>query len=205
MGEKHYIISEAAKEVGVESHVLRYWEEELGIPVSRNELGHRFYTEEQIKLFKQIKDLKETGFQLKAVKNVLDTEPVIPGEGIVVQADGEGYGRYPDKESKKAVAVEADAVKSGDKLAQFEIIMTRIISKSMEAENSKLGDDITTRVSEKVIKEMDYLLRLKEESEDERFKKLDETIRMTQKNNKDIAVFKTRDNRRKKRALFWLS
>ena len=29
MGDVHYMISEAAKHVGVESHVLRYWEEEL--------------------------------------------------------------------------------------------------------------------------------------------------------------------------------
>lgn len=29
MGDVHYMISEAAKHVGVESHVLRYWEEGL--------------------------------------------------------------------------------------------------------------------------------------------------------------------------------
>ena len=31
MGDVHYMISEAAKHVGVESHVLRYWEEELDL------------------------------------------------------------------------------------------------------------------------------------------------------------------------------
>lgn len=31
MGEVHYMISEAAKRVGVEAHVLRYWEEELDL------------------------------------------------------------------------------------------------------------------------------------------------------------------------------
>ena len=30
MGEVRFMISEAAKQVDVESHVLRYWEEELG-------------------------------------------------------------------------------------------------------------------------------------------------------------------------------
>ena len=34
MGEKRFIISDAAKLVDVESHVLRYWEEELGIDIS---------------------------------------------------------------------------------------------------------------------------------------------------------------------------
>ena len=48
MGEKIYLISEAAKLVGVESHVLRYWEEELELDIGRTEQGHRYYTEENI-------------------------------------------------------------------------------------------------------------------------------------------------------------
>ena len=63
--EKIYMISDAAKNVKVEAHVLRYWEEELKLPVRRNEMGHRFYTEEDIKLFQRIKDLKDQGLQLK--------------------------------------------------------------------------------------------------------------------------------------------
>ena len=45
MGE-YLLISDAAKQVKVESHVLRYWEEELHLPIKRNELGHRYYTKE---------------------------------------------------------------------------------------------------------------------------------------------------------------
>ena len=51
MGEVHYMISEAAKRVGVEAHVLRYWEEELDLPIGRTEMGHRYYTEDDIRLF----------------------------------------------------------------------------------------------------------------------------------------------------------
>ena len=53
--EKIYMISDAAKQVKVEAHVLRYWEEELELPVKRNEMGHRFYTEEDIEQFRKIK------------------------------------------------------------------------------------------------------------------------------------------------------
>ena len=35
MGEVHYMISEAAKRVNVETHVLRYWEEELSLSIGR--------------------------------------------------------------------------------------------------------------------------------------------------------------------------
>ena len=70
MGD-YLFISDAAKEVKVESHVLRYWEEELHLPIKRNELGHRYYTEEDVERFKQIKSMKERGLQLKAIKMIL--------------------------------------------------------------------------------------------------------------------------------------
>ena len=37
-------------------------------------MGHRFYTEEDIKLFQRIKDLKDQGLQLKAIRNLLARE-----------------------------------------------------------------------------------------------------------------------------------
>ena len=43
MGEVRFMISEAAKQVHVESHVLRYWEEELELVIGRTEMGHRYY------------------------------------------------------------------------------------------------------------------------------------------------------------------
>ena len=52
MSETRYMISDASRLVDVEAHVLRYWEEELGLPIGRNEMGHRYYTEEDIRLFR---------------------------------------------------------------------------------------------------------------------------------------------------------
>lgn len=69
--EKGYMISDAARLVEVENHVLRYWEEELELPIPRNEMGHRFYRESDIKLLRSVKDLKEQGFQLRAIKKLL--------------------------------------------------------------------------------------------------------------------------------------
>ena len=62
--EQLLLISDAAKEVQVENHVLRYWEEELHLPIKRNELGHRYYTQEDVERFKQIKTMKERGLQI---------------------------------------------------------------------------------------------------------------------------------------------
>ncbi|MEG2775530.1 MAG: MerR family transcriptional regulator, partial [Acetivibrio sp.] len=71
MNEGHYIISDASRRLKVEPHVLRYWEEELQLEIPRNEMGHRHYTEDNMSLLKKIKNLKEKGFQLKAIKLAL--------------------------------------------------------------------------------------------------------------------------------------
>ena len=71
MEKVRYMISDAANIVNVESHVLRYWEEELELDIPRNEMGHRYYTKENIKEFQKIKELKEQGYQLKAIRMIV--------------------------------------------------------------------------------------------------------------------------------------
>ena len=61
MEKVRYMIGDAATAVNVEAHVLRYWEEELDLSVPRNEMGHRYYTKENIHEFMKIKELKEQG------------------------------------------------------------------------------------------------------------------------------------------------
>ena len=70
MEEKRYTISEASEKLNLETHVLRYWEEELNLEIPRNEMGHRYYTDEEIKVFENIKHLKSRG-QLKAIKTAI--------------------------------------------------------------------------------------------------------------------------------------
>lgn len=193
MEEKRYIISEAAEKIGIEAHVLRYWEEELGLDIPRNEMGHRYYTENQLQLFRQIKELKDSGFQLKAVKTVLEGSDNPPGDVAATVAVPEGQ--------------ELAMKRSEDKLAQFEQIISEIVTRSLVANNSRLGEDIssmvTDQVSNKVIKEMDYMMRVREEAEDDRFRRLDETIRGMQRSNKEAAAFRERKAKKeKKRKLF---
>lgn len=71
MGDVHYMISEAAKQVSVEPHVLRYWEEELSLTIGRTEMGHRYYTKEDIQLFSCVRKLKEQGMPLKEMKAII--------------------------------------------------------------------------------------------------------------------------------------
>jgi DNA-binding transcriptional MerR regulator len=73
-----YMISDAANIAGVESHVLRYWEDELELDIPRNEMGHRYYTKENIQQFQRIKELKEQGYQLKSIRMILHNNGVEP-------------------------------------------------------------------------------------------------------------------------------
>ena len=59
MQETVYSVSEAVKLLEIQSHVLRYWEEEMKLPIQRNEMGHRYYTRYDIQVFLSIKELKK--------------------------------------------------------------------------------------------------------------------------------------------------
>lgn len=104
MAKSVYLISEAAKEVCVENHVLRYWEEELALPVKRNSQGHRYYTMEDLNTFKRIKYLKEQGLQLKAIKLFLSKDgrlityrpkEEVPEDGGQKETSEEKSGKVP--------------------------------------------------------------------------------------------------------------
>ena len=199
MAEIHYLISDASKKVDVESHVLRYWEDELELAIPRNEMGHRYYTEAHIRLFQQIKELKEKGYQLKAIKTALDKimedgkDPVIPDElleesvtralkeSAVVTDSGDGETGLAEVQNTAQVMI------AQEKMEQFQEIMNHIIGRALEVNNEQLSQDVSSIVNDKVVKELEYLMRVKDEKEEERFKQLDELLRSYQKANKGRA------------------
>lgn len=217
---KRYMISDAAKMVDVESHVLRYWEEELDIEIPRNEMGHRYYTDYYINVFRKIKELKEQGFLLKAIKialpEIMDGNEV---DGVRAIKDEVKYNSING--AVAAVAVTSNSmteevvtreelahgknemsihVAAGEdkpsKMEQFQMILGNIVTNALQENNKALTSEMSKNVSDSVIKEMDYLLRLKEEREEERFKKFDEMVRGLQKDNK-MAALKSGEKKRK--------
>lgn len=69
--EQRYSVTQAAQILGVRASVLRYWEDELNLRISRNEQGHRYYTGYDITLLANIKELKKRGLALRAIKEVI--------------------------------------------------------------------------------------------------------------------------------------
>ena len=156
MDEVHYLISDASRKVDVEAHVLRYWEEELELDIPRNEMGHRYYTDFHIRMFRQVKSLKEKGYQLKAIKHALNQ---------VLHQDGENGAQLTDellekdmdaalrgfKEEERLAAlrpVQAEtipAVSMEERMAQFQQIMNLIIGRALEVNNEKLSQESCKR------------------------------------------------------------
>ena len=68
MEKVRYMISDASSMVNVESHVLRYWEDELELNIPRNEMGHRYYTGkyQRISIYQRI---KREGLSAQSHKN----------------------------------------------------------------------------------------------------------------------------------------
>ena len=264
MKERRYIISDASKLIEVESHVLRYWEEELGIDIPRNEMGHRYYTDYYIELFKRVKELKDGGFQLKAIKmlipeltnmNTRENESIeglreelfnrltdygeaavddsgdntFTGNGGNVnnvnnafannggddidnnvtmndkdKTDNSTLSNVKDKEEiynngeRKSELMTTDNESQGNisertnngKLEQFQSIISEVVSNALKENTGMLGKEVSEIVSDNVIKEMDYLMHIREKQEEERFKKLDETIRSCQIHRKESAKIK---------------
>lgn len=187
----YLLISDAAKEVKVESHVLRYWEEELRLPIKRNELGHRYYTQEDVERFRQIKAMKERGLQLKAIKMILKDGrlDVLPqeniGEKMSVEDSGERERATQDAGVENGMAI--DVVSVRDSAKQFHEPMERRASEiSAETREEKArrlqwllqqliretlrenNEELCRNMKESIIKELDYQFRNQEEREEER-------------------------------------
>lgn len=194
MEKVRYMISDAANIVNVESHVLRYWEDELALDIPRNELGHRYYTKENIQEFQRIKELKEQGYQLKAIRMIVhngpldgltaEDMPVNQKPGVFEEAP-KGAAAFEGTPGKQETAlIERNSQESPqsildntDRMAQFTELMTEIVGKALAANNEELGQSISEEVGKQVLKEMNYLMREREEAEEERFRKLDAAIR----------------------------
>ena len=186
--EERYLISETAKLVGVESHVLRYWEEELKLPIRRNELGHRYYTREDVEQFREIKKLKEQGLQLKAIRTVLTAEGSM--QILMPVPEKEGEHRREMQESGDRVRKESPAeteqraLDAGEKAMRLQMLLHSLVSQAVRENN----EELTRQIRETITKEMDYQFRIQEEEsrkreqehmekEEEHFRKLDETLR----------------------------
>ena len=163
--EIRYMISDASKQVGVEAHVLRYWEGELSIPIRRNEMGHRYYTEDNIERFKHIKEMKEKGFQLKAIRIAIENQMESSQELLA----GETF-------------ISEQKLELGEKRRiQARELIKELCLQTLQENNERLILGVKEEVGDYLTKQMKNLFREQEERDEERYKRFDELLRKKQK------------------------
>lgn len=193
MGEVRFMISEAAKQVHVESHVLRYWEEELELVIGRTEMGHRYYTEDDIQLFCCIKRLKDEGMLLRDLKLLVpqlnETRNRLRQADKVSEkaAEKSAVKTVTDAAALPSAAVAPDEIITRTQLEQVRSLLGDVLSEVVTDNNSTLTDQISKTVTSDILREMDDLFQAKERREEEHFRKLDSLIRQQQANRRESA------------------
>lgn len=205
-GKTIYYISEASKLVQVEPHVLRYWEEELALPIGRNEMGHRSYTQEDIERFRQIKHLKEQGLQLKAIKMVLHTEHDITEKvEDMVMKKAKKYMVTMTKGKETVVELPREELPDYEepadddkakKAARLQYLLQHLVTDAVKSANREM----CTEIKESILKELDYQFRQQEERDDahwkqeeEHFRKIDEMIRQRHQPRERFGIGKKKE------------
>ena len=73
MAKRSFRIGELAKHLDVEKFVIRFWEKQFNLKTTRSVGGQRFYTQDDLDKFKQIKQLLyQDGFTISGAKKYLD-------------------------------------------------------------------------------------------------------------------------------------
>ena len=219
MNEEYYLIKEASAKIGVESHVLRYWEDELKMDIHRNAMGHRYYTEKDIEVLSKVRDLKKKGLQLKAIRNYLDMrrkqiaegekdrqkdESHIVAEGKMQSGQTEGEKDKEvslEKSSTTIVPVKQNVLTNEQKMNQFQQIMSRILSNAIQENNELIGKTAGEHAANAVVTQISGMTKEQEARAEERYKKLDQTLREIQKARQEAAAANMRsvDKRKQKR------
>lgn len=173
MEKVRYMISDAAAAVDVETHVLRYWEDELGLDVPRNELGHRYYTRDNIKQFLRIKELKEKGYQLRAIRDMLHSdapsEPLNPPNPAAMEKSVQpvNYTNITNQTVKQEMSGYNPAYHdelpgynhtyrsrtADERMDEFRELMSNIVGRAIALNNEELSQQISTDVQERILKE----------------------------------------------------
>lgn len=220
-----YMIGDAVKTLGIEAHVLRYWEEELGLSIKRNSMGHRFYEERDVQLFEEIKRLRDGGVPLKDIKKYVEDirknkqnldlnknegfkKNKSESPGVDKSESPEVHKNESHEENKNSSSLDKAMGKSMQnetpgnvvdfKIAQLQTLMNKIVANAFKENKQYLTNAIRNEVTSDVMRQIDIVIREQEEREEERFRKLDENLRLLQRANMEAAATKQRGLFRRK-------
>ena len=189
MKSKVYSIKEVATMLDIESYVLRYYEKELELEIHRNAQGHRIYDDKDIEMLRQIKDFREQGLELKAIRNVLHN---LDDEGVEALMHIGGKMQIPqDKESVPTTELDITDLEN-DKVQQFNLM----IKDSLVQALMEFNGDTKEQIKEELSDEMDYMVNKKmremevahAQKNESYYNHMDEVMREMQKVRREMAA-----------------
>ncbi len=108
--KEKYSITELSESLNVTDHALRFYEKEFNLSIPKDTRGRRYYTTELANVMYQIKNMRDEGLEIKAIKKILATEgyinesnsisfnpidgqlPAVVGQGAVTQLSSNELG-----------------------------------------------------------------------------------------------------------------
>ena len=190
--------------VDVEPHVLRYWEEELDMRIKRNDMGHRYYDEQDIRILKKIKELKDRGIQLKAIHELVQKMYDILENGVPVETASKEV--ETDFTSELVNTVTQITEEPGEdqerivdvKLVQCQAMMRKVVGSSIKENIKPISQAVTAEATEQIAKQMDVIMKEQDERAEERYQRLDTVIREMQQTRREIAAAEAGGKKKKR-------
>ncbi|OPX43230.1 MerR family regulatory protein [Ruminiclostridium hungatei] len=77
-----YSITELSEALNITDHALRFYEKEFGLRIPKDSRGRRFYTPQLANVMYQIKDMRDQGLELKAIRKILEDQNIIQESAV---------------------------------------------------------------------------------------------------------------------------
>lgn len=79
-----YSITELSEALNITDHALRFYEKEFGLRIPKDNRGRRFYTPQLANVMYQIKDMRDQGLELKAIRKILEDQNIIQESAVPI-------------------------------------------------------------------------------------------------------------------------
>ncbi|MCD7739288.1 MAG: MerR family transcriptional regulator [Lachnospiraceae bacterium] len=221
--EGQYSVKEMTQKLGIEAHILRYWEKELELDIPRDSQGRRIYGEDEARTLELVSTYKKEGKPLRMIKSLIrqsgkEEETVRePERKILIYRPEKEEAQEKGTFGKEAADKKAPCKKSTDldlldkEASDSEFLNTGNTENTNRTKTIRLQELLRQMVAEAVresseasilemkdsiLKELDYQFRLQGEREEELWEKL---LRMEEEHFAQLdAILREKNDRRKK-------
>ena len=156
-----YTTKELSLLSGIPQTTLREWERFFSIPVNRNDLGQRKYTENMLNLFREIKKYKTEGLRLEEIKPLLNMNT--QGNGSYTEVIRDSHD-MPEQEQNYSLIVKPYT----DRITLLEKAQNSLAERNLilERDNATLTERVSgiNKESEKIYALKDSIITDKETS-----------------------------------------